>query len=136
MQPCMAEDAAVTGSDDESLGIHSLVFLQKENSQRESEGARQEMSLVTDSKEQPLEHELLGHSDPGQQGAGCGGHVKVETAGTRDVVVTGGSAVSVLVRVSRAAPGSSPAVITQGLHCCAQHRPRVRAGGELRSREG
>lgn len=99
------------------------MFLQRENSQRESEGARQEMSLVTDSQEQPLEHELLGHGDPGQPRAGCGGHVKVETAGTGDAMVTGGSAGGVLVRVSRAAPGSSPAVITLGLHCWARHRP-------------
>lgn len=68
MQPCTAEDAAVTGSDDESPGIHSLVFLQRENSQRTEgagEGATEEISLLTDSKNQPLEHELLGRGDPG-----------------------------------------------------------------------
>lgn len=63
-----------------------MVFLQRENSQpaRESEeGATQEISLLTDSREQLLEHDLLGHGDPGQERAGCRIHVEVETAGTR-----------------------------------------------------
>lgn len=48
----------MTGSDDESPGIHSLVFLRRENSQRpesKARGARQEISVLADSEEQPLE---------------------------------------------------------------------------------
>lgn len=101
MQPRTAEDAAVTGSDDESLGIHSLVFLQRENSQRERkrkrEGARKEISLLTDIKEQPLEHEVLGQGDPGLERAGCRGHLKWKLQGQRDVALMGGFAGGVLV---------------------------------------
>lgn len=59
--------------------------------------------------------------------------MKVETAGTGDVAVTGGSAHGVLVRGSWAAPGA----ITQDLHRCAQQQAQGEGlRGELWSREG